>query len=58
MSVATAKEALDEQTRLALEDGLKSADENPRRWTPEEVRADAQRIAKEWQKKISPAVTE
>jgi hypothetical protein len=38
-------EVLDPVTLAALEDGLKMAAANPRRWTPEEVRHDARELA-------------
>ena len=44
--------ALDPETRAALEEGLRMADQDPQRWTPEEGTADAQRMTKEWRKKI------
>ena len=44
---------LDAETRAALEEGLRLAKEDPRRWTPEEVRADAKKLAKEWQEKLN-----
>jgi hypothetical protein len=36
-------EVLDSETRSALEEGLRMADADPRRWTPEEVTADAKK---------------
>ena len=38
-------EVLDAETRAALEEGLQMANTDPQRWTPEEVRADAKRMA-------------
>jgi hypothetical protein len=46
-------EVLDAATLAALDDGLKMADKDPRRWTPEQVRADARAMAKEWRQKIT-----
>jgi hypothetical protein len=40
-------ETLDAKTRAALEEGLRLADADPKRWTPEQVRTDAQRAARE-----------
>ena len=46
-------EILDAETLAALEEGLKMADVDPRRWTPEQVRNDARSITKQWRKKIT-----
>ena len=46
--------SLDPETKFALEEGLRLADADPRRWTPAEVRADAKRMASEWREKITP----
>ena len=46
-------EKLDAETKAALEEGLKAADSNPKRWTSEEVKADAKKMAKEWREKVN-----
>lgn len=46
-------ELLDQITLEALEEGLKMADNDPRRWTPEQVRNDARIMTKEWRRKIT-----
>lgn len=43
---------LDAETLAALDEGLRVADEDPRRWTTEEVKADARRMTKEWRKNL------
>ena len=48
-----ATEVLDAQTLAALEEGLRMAAANPQRWTPEQVRADAKKMAKEWRAKLT-----
>lgn len=42
---------LDAETRAALEEGIRLANENPRRWTTEEVISEAKELALEWRKK-------
>ncbi len=46
-------EVLTPEISSALEEGLRMADANQRRWTPEEVRADAKRLAKEWRERLT-----
>ncbi len=43
---------LDAADAKALKEGLEQADNDPRRWTPEEVAADAKAMAKSWQKNL------
>lgn len=43
---------LDAETLAALDEGLRVADEDPRRWTTEEVKADARRMTEEWRKNL------
>lgn len=45
-------EVLDEETRVSLDEGLRLAEANPQRWTPEQVREDAKRMTKEWREKV------
>lgn len=46
-------EVLDPITLAALEEGLKMAEADSRRWTPAQVREDARTMAKEWRQKIT-----
>lgn len=48
-------EQLDAETRAALDEGLRNAEANPKRWTPEQVREDAKKMAKEWRERINRA---
>lgn len=46
-------EHLDAATREALDEGQRMAEEDTRRWTPEQVRSDARAMAKEWRNTIN-----
>jgi hypothetical protein len=51
-----APEVLDAVTLAALDEGLRMAASDPRRWSPDQVREDARAMAKEWRKKITQKV--
>lgn len=46
-------EKLDARTEEAIAEGIRMADADTRRWTPEQVKADAKRATREWIEKIN-----
>ena len=47
-------ERLDPATLAALDEGIRLAEEDSRRWTPEEARVEAKRLAEQWRKNLKP----
>jgi hypothetical protein len=43
---------LDPETLAALDEGIAAAEQDHRRWTAEEVKADAKRMTREWRKNL------